>query len=361
MLIHRTIFVVFLFSLHVSWTTSLSTNVPSDVKNIVEENRMVVAVVGATGRLGREVVRQLSDRGYSCRILVRPHSLQHQQQQHQKDKQQKSQVSSSSSKNKNLDLDSLISLPGISAIIPGDVTDPDSLSTLLQGCSACFAVYGATRRSRIQDLWTNPSENDPMHAKSVNYQGIANLLDVIRNQSPRTCQRIIRITGNGETPYSFFSILINLLGSMAKAWNYEGEQLLRRQNDVDYTIIRPGVMSESPSPLGSKLILSDNGGKLPTSPISYTDIAALCIDCLEHPTTTARCTLTAMTTSDSMISSSSSSTTWSPLLENLQADQRIFPTDMLDQHQKAIRRTIFGIGTILIGVILSAIVNLVSF
>jgi hypothetical protein len=82
---------------------------------------------------------------------------------------------------------------------------------------------------------------------------------------------------------------------------------------------------------------------------------------LEHPTTTARCTLTAMTTSDSMISSSSSSTTWSPLLENLQADQRIFPTDMLDQHQKAIRRTIFGIGTILIGVILSAIVNLVSF
>ena len=29
---------------------------------------------------------------------------------------------------------------------------------------------------------------------------------------------------------------------MAKAWNYEGEQLLRACKDIDYTIIRPGVM-----------------------------------------------------------------------------------------------------------------------
>ena len=43
----------------------------------------------------------------------------------------------------------------------------------------------------------------------------------------------------GETPWSIFSILINLLGSHAKTWNYEGERLLRA-SDVDYTIVRPG-------------------------------------------------------------------------------------------------------------------------
>lgn len=44
--------------------------------------------------------------------------------------------------------------------------------------------------------------------------------------------------GKGEDPWSVFSILINGLGSMAKAWNYEGEQLLRSCKDVDYTIVR---------------------------------------------------------------------------------------------------------------------------
>ena len=56
-------------------------------------------------------------------------------------------------------------------------------------------------------------------------------------------RRIVRITGRGEAPWSIFSILINGLGSMAKMWNYEGELLLRACADVDYTIIRPGVMT----------------------------------------------------------------------------------------------------------------------
>ena len=33
------------------------------------------------------------------------------------------------------------------------------------------------------------------------------------------------------------------LGSMAKAWNYEGECVLRG-SDIDYTIIRPGIMGQ---------------------------------------------------------------------------------------------------------------------
>ena len=58
----------------------------------------------------------------------------------------------------------------------------------------------------------------------------------------------MRVTGKGETPWSFFSILINLLGSHAKAWNYEGEQLLRASS-LDYTIVRPGVMGTASEPV----------------------------------------------------------------------------------------------------------------
>ena len=31
---------------------------------------------------------------------------------------------------------------------------------------------------------------------------------------------------------------------LTKAWNYEGENLLRACPDVEYTIVRPGVMGE---------------------------------------------------------------------------------------------------------------------
>ena len=50
------------------------------------------------------------------------------------------------------------------------------------------------------------------------------------------------MTGKGEAPWSFFSVLINLLGCHAKTWNYEGERRLRANEDIAYTIVRPGVM-----------------------------------------------------------------------------------------------------------------------
>ena len=51
------------------------------------------------------------------------------------------------------------------------------------------------------------------------------------------------MTGKGEAPWSFFSVLINLLGCHAGgAPNYEGERRLRANEDKAYTIVRPGVM-----------------------------------------------------------------------------------------------------------------------
>lgn len=319
-------------------TSTLSTTTPRKV-----------AVIGATGQLGQEVVQQLSDRGYQCNVLVR----------NKLPLLPSTAVASSTSaphlSSKELSKDQIVaylaSLKGVQ-IIEGDVVrNVTSLRTLLDGCTACLAVFGATRRSQISDLWTKDvADSDPTHAKAVNYQGIANLLEAAK--ASKTCKRIVRITGKGETPYSFFSILINMLGSMAKAWNYEGERLLRDQQDIDYTIIRPGVMSEAgPGDDGNILLtLADDGADLPVSKIRYKDIATLCIDCLDYPNA-ARSTLTAMTMTTAAANDASiigSKDSFAPLLKMVQPDRRAFPTDMMEQHRAAVRRALYGIGTFLL-------------
>lgn len=311
-----------------------------------------VAVIGATGRLGREAVQQLHARGIECNILVRK-TLPSAEEIPKSTKE-----SATTTLTKSQVVADLSSLKGVH-IVEGDVTDLESLHTLLDGCTACLALFGATRRSRLSDLW-NPTigDTDPTHAKAVNYQGVANIIQAAK--ASKTCKRIVRITGKGETPTSFFSILINMLGSMAKAWNYEGERLLRDQQDVDYTIIRPGIMSEK-GPEGSySLTLADDGGDLPVSKISYADIATLSIECLAYPNA-ARSTLTAMTkatttTTEDTLTTTPTANSYAPLLQMVQPDRRNFPTNMLEQHYAAVRNTLYGLGVAVL-VLMSAVVR----
>ena len=317
-----------------------------------------VAVIGATGRLGREAVQQLHARGIKCNVLVRKSLPSSVELPTTKTKTTASE-NDSTTMTKSQILAHFSTLKGVH-IVEGDVTDMDSLHALLDGCTACLALFGATRRSRLSDMW-NPSicDTDPTHAKAVNYQGVANLIKAAK--ASKTCKRIVRITGKGETPTSFFSVLINLLGSMAKAWNYEGERLLRDQQDIEYTIIRPGIMSEKGPEGNYSLILADDGGDLPVAKIRYADIATLAIDCLAYPNA-ARSTLTAMT-KVAMAEDATPTTTpaasahsYAPLLSKVQPDRRSFPTDMLEQHYAAVRNTLYGLGVMML-VLLSAIVR----
>jgi len=185
-------------------TMSSSTNNYKDIKK--------VAVIGATGKLGRNAVLQLSSLGIPVKCLIR----------NTKESILSSEDTSSIEPNaSSLQIAKYFTtLPNVE-LIEGDVTQPDSLSNLLEGCSACLALYGARRSTKLSDFlpWSNPEDEDRNHSKQVNYQGVKNIIDAARKQE---CRRIIRITGKGEDPFSVFSILINLFGSMAKAWNYEG-------------------------------------------------------------------------------------------------------------------------------------------
>lgn len=277
-----------------------------------------IAIIGTTGLLGRETIIQLASRGILTRCLLR-HSISSTCKPSIEKSASKDQIASYLSR-----------LPGVE-MIQGDITDVQSLQSLLEGCTSCIAVHGATRRTKVWDFlpFYDPERNSG-HAKKVNYEGVKNLVEVVGG-SP-TCERIVRITGKGENPWSFFSILINLLGSMAKAWNYEGEELLRQSN-VDYTIIRPGIMTTSLSSASNSrvLALADNGGSLTVSPVSYAAIAGLCIGTLDH-NNTKRSTLCAMNVEEGKGEAS-----YTPLLKKVRPDTREFAKSLMKEHLKAVR------------------------
>jgi len=324
-----------------------------------------VAVIGATGRLGRWAVQELVDRGIPCHLLVRnmpPHASSSAVPKSLQDCESSEQV-----------LLYFQSLPNVS-LMQGDVSDVEALTSLVADCSACLALWGATRRSKFSDLWNHRTveDSDPTHAKQVNYQGVVNLIQACQ-ASQSKCKRIVRITGFGEDPKGFFTILINLLGSMAKAWNYQGEQALRSNaKDLEYTIVRPGVMSDdAPSPLNNNkdkkvaFQLMDNGAPLPVSRIRYSDIAKLCVDSLDASNNPAvgHCTLTAVTTpyQDQDQEGAATASSWKPLLAKVQPDRRSFPSDMREQHYAAVKGAIVtGVGGVS-AVILAVIAKVMFF
>ena len=294
-----------------------------------------VAVIGTTGRLGREAVKQLSQQGIATRCLVR-----------------KIPESSSTTTNTNDKRDEIVSylrtLPGVE-LIPGDINDQQSLARLVEGTSACLALHGPTAPKPILKallpLWY--PETDPQHPKQINYIGIQKLLSAMTESS--TCKHLVRITGKGETPWSIFSILINTLGGIAKGWNYEGEQLIRSQESIKYTIIRPGIMKESttddkqqPSSGSVVLGLRDNGNDMKVSVVSYEQIANLTVQVLSRMNC-HRTTLTAMNVD-------TSTTDVYQSIDEVQHDTREFPQSLIEEHKKAAR--VGGIAILCFGFVL---------
>jgi nucleoside-diphosphate-sugar epimerase len=298
---------------------------------------MKVAVTGTTGRLGRQAIQILSSRGIETRCLLR-HAIDSSVVPSVEKDALPSQVASYIS-----------NLPHVT-MVKGDATDANSCKELVKGCDVVLALHGPVRPPPFQSLFCLLPETDPKHSRSVNYIAVQNLINAARESG--CCKRIVRVTGKGEEPTAFFTVLINMLGNMAKAWNYEGEQLLRT-SDIDYTIIRPGVMGNDNIPTDKALALADNGQDLQVTAVTHSQIASLCVDCLEFPNT-ARSTLTAMNVKPGMGAES-----YGLLLAKVQPDSRSFPKSLLYEHKKA-ARTGAAILVAFAGVFLSAFVALTN-
>jgi nucleoside-diphosphate-sugar epimerase len=297
---------------------------------------LTIAITGTTGKLGRRAIQLLSSRGIATRCLLRhpinnatdtnlllPHVAPND------DTASSSAVASY-----------LSQLPHVTMVI-GDATNLQSCHDLVQGCDAILALHGPARPPPLQSLFRRLPETHPLHSRSENYVAVQNIITACK-ASP-TCTRIVRVTGKGEQPTQIFTVLINMLGHMAKAWNYEGEQLLRTSG-LEYTIVRPGVMRSGNTnnnnnnndddmiiPKDGVLALADNGGDLPITPVSYTQIASLCVDCLNYPNT-AQSTITVMN-----VPPGTGEVSYGPLLAKVTKDTRSFPPTLLEQHKKAAR------------------------
>jgi nucleoside-diphosphate-sugar epimerase len=298
---------------------------------------LTIAITGTTGKLGRRAVQLLSSRGIATRCLLR-HPITNATANNlllpnisalNDDTASSSAVASY-----------LSQLPHVTMVI-GDATKLQSCHDLVTGCDAILALHGPARPPPLQSLFRRLPETHPLHSRSVNYVAVQNIITACK--ASRTCTRIVRVTGKGEQPTQLFTVLINMLGHMAKAWNYEGEQLLRTSG-LEYTIVRPGVMRSASNtnnndddddimilPKDGVLALADNGGDLPISSVSHTQIASLCIDCLNYPNT-AQSTITVMN-----VPPGTGEVSYGPLLANARKDTRYFPPTLLEQHKKAAR------------------------
>jgi hypothetical protein len=318
-----------------------------------------VAVIGATGRLGREVVQQLASAGICSRCLVR--QLPSATHDEGKNDTKKSSVATDLQRR----------FPEYIEFVRGDVSDIESLRSLVSGCDACLALFGPTVPKpffkALFPFWY--AESDPQHPYNVNFIGVNNLITVLQD----TPMRLVRITGKGEDPWSIFSILINAFGGIAKGWNYEGEQLLRKST-VDYTIIRPGIMKEqlegdNDQPSSSSLALLDNGRNLPVTAVSYTQIAQLVIQCMTLDNC-KRATITAMNPvpkknqdNGTKESTNRGDADEIQTLDQIRPDNRAFPESLIREHKQAARvggLTILGISALLFGKIMTMLIQILG-
>ena len=317
-----------------------------------------VAILGATGNLGVQTVRVFMAHDIPVKCLVRPASL---------DK-----------------LPSDVTQSPLVEIVPGELLDPTSCSNqddgifsddsitastalvdCLKGCGAVVACFGATRRTKLRDLFSNSEDVDPIHAKQINYRSMIALTQACKsnNKSARDdgpkIEHVVRITGKGEDPTGIFSILLNGLGSYCKAWNYQGEVVVRQAfgtGDIGYTIIRPGILKKVEPPTNEQgtspddLVLADNGGNdLKVTPVTYNQIAALMVELVKlakgKDQGGRRVTLAAMNTppgsgTDDATASTPPSTTRLSLVDKiaaLQDDSREFPKSLIAAHKNAVR------------------------
>lgn len=219
-----------------------------------------ILVVGAAGKVGQRVVKRLSDSGAGvvalCRDVADARAV------------------------------ALGKLPGVT-VASCDLMDVRGLINLAAGCSAVIDVHGKTRFTKLEDFlppWKFVSDkppDDPTHPYYVNGVGVENL---VRAAKTAGCQKFVLLTGLSLffSPYDPVSILFNLLLSLSSRYKWVSENAVRRSG-LDYTILRPGELSEENTrPSGTGIRLA-RGPLTAANKLPRADVADLCITALTHP------------------------------------------------------------------------------
>lgn len=196
-----------------------------------ETKNTKVLVAGATGYLGKYLVKELKRRGFWVRILIRK-------------------------KNQKLLFDDIT----IDDYFIGQITDATSINDITKDINWVFSSIGITR------------QKDKMTYMEVDYQGNLNLLNDALKNKVKKFQYISAINGNELRQLKIFEAKEKFVEKL-------------KESGIDYRIIRPTAffsdmrdfldMAKS----GKVFLFGDGTPKL--NPIHGKDLATVCIDTME--------------------------------------------------------------------------------
>ncbi|WNJ18790.1 SDR family oxidoreductase [Pontibacter sp. G13] len=192
-----------------------------------------VLVAGATGYLGRYLVRELKARGHWVRVLIR------------KPEQE-------------------ALFDAVDDVFVGQITDPNSLAGICEGIDWVITSVGITR------------QKDGMTYMDVDFQGNLNLLQQAQAEKVDRFQYISAINGDQMRHLKIFEAKEGFVDRLVSC-------------DVSHQVIRPnGFFSDMRDFLdmaksGRVYLFGDGEFKL--NPIHGADLAAFCVDSLNRPET----------------------------------------------------------------------------
>lgn len=185
-----------------------------------------VLVAGATGYLGQYLVKELKNRGFWVRVLIRKEA--------QKDK-----------------------FKFVDDYFIGQVTEPDSIKGITKDIDWVFSSIGITR------------QKDGMTYMNVDYQGNSNLLKEAMHDKVKAFQYISAINGDKLKHLKIFEAKERFVDEL-------------KSSGIDYCVLRPnGFFSDMKDFLnmakaGRVYLFGD--GKFKLNPIDGEDLAKVCVD-----------------------------------------------------------------------------------
>ena len=198
-----------------------------------------ILVAGATGYLGRFVVREFKEQGFWVRALVR--------------------------EKKRLGKPGPFGEPAIldypDEIFVGEATKPDTLGRLCDGIDIVFSSLGLTR------------QKDGLTFQDVDFQGNKNILE--------------QAVKSGVHSFIYVSVLnAHLMKNLAIVKAHEDFVTALQKSDISHTIIRPtGYFSDiseyfKMAQSGRVYLIGKGANRL--NPIHGADLAKVCVDAVEN-------------------------------------------------------------------------------
>ncbi len=201
----------------------------------------MILITGATGYVGRHLVKRLVQEGEGPRCLVR-----------------------------NLKRAAILFPSDRVELVQGDTTDIDSMQIAMQGVDT--VVHAAF-------ITADHKQSSGNNYEKTNVEGTANVIKVAKAAGVK---RIIEISGLGTRP--------DKPGSYMQG-RYLAEQMLK-ESGLDWTIIQPSVLFGKDAPFikgladlirTSPVVPLIGGGKIMFQPIYVEDVATVIIKVLQDP------------------------------------------------------------------------------